>query len=334
MRYKILFFFSLFLITPASAAEIVATTTDAVYVTSTITQELVPTARELVAEPNIRVGLKKTKETINFISEQDYQIFSNGEYLETLPANEPAKISYKKGVYYLKSGSLDLNSKTFLRFEPIDTESIFNIPGCKISYTGRKTTYCAYRGILEYRYSPKSAMPYLINELPLEQYMNGVTETDNNSAEGYIKAVLVAARSYAYKNISFDPPTDKRLFDVYATTQDQLYLGYTSELQMPRVAQFASETAGEMVTYESNVVTTPYFTYTNGNTKNWKNSAGVNDRPWLSSVECVYDKYKKFAGHGIGMSTHDALMRATKDDWDYNQLLTYYYSGTQVEKIY
>jgi SpoIID/LytB domain protein len=177
-------------------------------------------------------------------------------------------------------------------------------------------------------------MPYLINELPLEQYIKGITETDNNSAEGYVKAVLVAARSYAYKNISFDPPTEKRMFDVYATTQDQLYLGYISETSMPRVAQFAQETVGEMVTYKNNVVTTPYFSRSNGKTKTWKNAKRIADRPWMVSVECKYDKKMKQWGHGYGMSTRDALMRATKDKWGYIQLLGHYYSGTEVEKIY
>lgn len=353
---KILLLLSFFLILPARAEVVGVTTTGTVpLVSSTAYQEPLTststtstdtsgitttpiyealTDRELILEPNIRVGLKKTKDIVSFVSEQDYQIISNDEVVGVLPANELAKVSYKSGVYKLKSESLELESDTFWRFEPIDSDSIFNIPGCKISYTGRKTTYCAYRGVLEYRYSPKSKMPYLVNELPLEDYMKGIAETDNNSAEGYIKAVIVAARSYAYENISFDPPTDKRLFDVYATTQDQLYLGYTSEIQMPKVAQFVQDTAGEMVTYENNVVTTPYFTHTNGHTKDWKNNAGENDRPWLASVECVYDKYKKNFGHGYGMSTHDALLRATKDDWGYIQLLEYYYSGTQVEKIY
>lgn len=306
---------------------------DTTSTTTTINYE-VNTDRELISEPNIRVGLKKTKDYINFVSKQDYQIVSNGEVVAILPANEKAKISYKNGEYFFKSESLDLESKTFWRFEPVDSDSIFNIPGCKISYTGRKIEYCAYRGTLEYRYSPKSKMTYLVNELSLEDYMKGIAETDNNSAEGYIKAVLVAARSYAYKNISNLAPTDKRLFDVYATTQDQLYLGYTSEQKMPRVAQFAHDTAGEMVTYNSNVVTTPYFSHTNGATKDFKNAKGINDRPWLTSVKCVYDKYKKFAGHGLGMSAHDALMRATKDKTGYVELLMYYYSNTQVEKIY
>ena len=356
---KILIFLSLFLILPVHAQEVTSTMNGYADVTSTIGayEQFVPISstaviystvsttvtttdyevrmdRELILEPNIRVGLKKTKDAINFVSEQTYQIISKGEFVAILPANEKAKISYKSGKYFFKSESLDLESKTFWRFEPIDNGSVFNIPGCKISYAGRKIEYCAYRGTLEYRYSAKSGMPYLVNELPLEDYMKGIAETDNNSAEGYIKAVLVAARSYAYKNISNIAPTDKRVFDVYATTQDQLYLGYTSEQKMPRVAKFVQETAGEMVTYKNNVVTTPYFSRTSGKTKTFKNAKGANDRPWLKSVECIYDKGKKAAGHGIGMSAHDAMMRATKDKTGYVELLMYYYSDTQVEKIY
>lgn len=346
---KLLLLLSLFIILPVRAEEMSITATSTAKIVNldpyqesasmvdsgiTTTAYEVSTDRELIIEPVIRVGLKKTKETVNFVSEQDYQVVTGDEVVGVLLANEKAKVGYENGNYFIKSESLDLESKTFWRLEPIDYGSVFNIPGCKLSYTGRKIEYCAYRGILEYRYSPKSKMPYLINELPLEEYMKGIAETDNNSAEGYIKAVLVAARSYAYKNISSAPATDKRMFDVYATTQDQLYLGYTSEQKIPRVAKFAQETAGEMVTYENNVVTTPYFSRTSGKTLNWKNSKGINDRPWLVSVECKYDKGKKKAGHGIGMSTYDALMRATKDSWDYVQLLKYYYSDTQVEKIY
>lgn len=348
---KLFLLLSLFLILPAQAQELSSTTIgnvemgaipyqeanlviDVETIPSTTPSYEVGMDRELIVEPIIRVGLKKTKDTINFISAQDYQIVSNNEVVGILGVNEATKINYKNGKYFLKSDSLDLESNFFWRFEPIESDSIFTIPGCKLSYTGRKLDYCAYRGTLEYRYSPKSQMPYLVNELPLEEYIKGIAETDNNSAEGYIKAVLVAARSYAYKNISADPPTEKRLFDVYATTKDQLYLGYTSEQKMPRVAQLAEDTAGEMVTYESAVVTTPYSSRTNGYTKTWKNYKGVNDRPWLQSVECIYDQGKRQWGHAIGMSTHDALMRASKDGWGYIQLLQYYYTGTQVEKIY
>lgn len=349
-NYLLILLFSFVIILPVQAQEVfvnsssvdgiivVSDTVDTTTIETTSSSDQlfyeVKTDRELVEEPSIRVGLFATKDLIKFIPKIAYEVYIGDEMVGVLPEGEIAKINYKKGVYFLVSNSLELESDKFWRFVPTEVGGIFELPGCKRTLIGRKQFYCAYRGALEYRYGPKSKMPYLINELLLEDYMKGIAETDNNSAEGYMKAVLVAARSYAYKNISFDPPTDKRMFDVYATTQDQLYLGYTSEKAMPRVAQFAQETSGEMVTYEGSIVTTPYFTHTNGATKTWKNSAGKNDRPWLVSVKCDYDKYKKMYGHGIGMSTHDALMRATKDDWVYVQLLKYYYSGTEVERIY
>ncbi len=333
-KYLLVLFISLIFILPAHAEEIFVTSSSEVVTSTENILYEVKTGRELIEEPSIRVGLSKIQDPIKFKSEMDYEIYSGDEIVGLLPAGEIAKISYKKGKYFLASDNLNLESENFWRLVPAEDGGVFDLPGCKRTLIGRKISYCSYRGILEYRYGQKSKIPFLINELPLEDYMKGIAETDNNSAQGYIKAVLVAARSYAYKNISLNPPTDKRLFDVYATTQDQLYLGYNSEKAMPRIAQFAQETAGEMVTYDGSVVTTPYFTHTNGKTKDWKNNAGENDRPWLMSVDCIYDKYKKNAGHGIGMSTHDALMRATKDNWEYIQLLEYYYTGTQIEKIY
>lgn len=316
-----------------SVSSTLMTTSTEDMVTTTVVNEVLRT-RELINEPNIRVGLYKNAKPVDFVAHGAYDIVSGEENVATLNDGDAVKIYYKKGVYYIEGENVNWSGENFVRLVPQDGDGYFDLKNCGRKLSGRKGDFCAYRGVFEFRYSPKSKMPYFINELPLEQYMKGITETDNNSAEGYIKAVLVAARGYAYKNISFSPPTEKRMFDVYATTQDQLYLGYSSEKQMLRVAKFAQETTGEMVTYNSNVVTTPYFSRSNGKTKTWKNNKGVNDRPWLVSVECQYDKKKKQLGHGIGMSTHDALMRATKDGWSYLDLLKHYYTGTEVEQMY
>jgi peptidoglycan hydrolase-like amidase len=48
----------------------------------------------------------------------------------------------------------------------------------------------------------------------------------------------------------------------------------------------------------------------------------------------VYDKGKTMWGHGVGISGSDALARAGKDGWLYDQILKYYYTGVEVEKIY
>lgn len=287
--------------------------------------------RELISEPTIRVGLYKTGEKVKFTSDFIYDVWINGSLAGTLFAQDNVVINYKNGVYGFVSDSLTVTSSNYIRLVPQDPQAFFTLINYSHPVKGRgKINFNVYRGILEYRYSGKSKLPYIINELSLDSYVAGVAETYNNAPTEYIKALMVAARSYAYALTSKLPPTEKRMFDVYPTTVDQIYLGYNSELFMPLVAKVAADTAGEMVTYKGNPVITPYFSHSNGFTKNWKGK----DRPWLKSVKAVYDKGKKMYGHGMGMSNNDAIARARKDGWTYDQILNYYYSSTTVEKVY
>ena len=287
--------------------------------------------RELIAEPVIRVGLYKTKEAVKFTSDFSYEVWSGDKSRGIIPAGETATMSYKNGQYSIKSASIEFGSFDYVRLVPEDLRNFFTLVSYQRPVAGRKKiNFNVYRGALEYRYSPKSKLPYIINELPLDSYVAGVAETHDAAPIEYIKALMVAARSYAYSHISKNPPTEKRMFDVYATTVDQIYLGYNSELFMPRTTQAAADTSGQMVIYKNNPVPTPYFSHSNGNTKNWK----TKDRPWLKSVKAIYDKGKKMYGHGMGMSNNDAQKRAAKDGWTYDQILQYYYSSTTVEKIF
>lgn len=289
------------------------------------------TSRELIFEPVIRVGLYKNNKPIEFVSGFPYEVWSGNKLRGIIPAGQTTTISYKGGFYNLKNVDLEFGVSDYFRLAPPDPQSFFTLVNYNRPVKGRgKINFNAYRGTLEYRYSPKSQLPYIINELPLDSYVAGVAETHDAAPIEYIKALMVAARSYAFANIGKNPPTEKRMFDVYPTTVDQIYLGYNSELYMPRVAKATADTAGQMVTYKGNPVPTPYFSHSNGYTKNWK----TKDRPWLKSVKAIYDKGKKMYGHGIGMSNYDAQKRAQKDGWTYDQVLQYYYASTTVEKIY
>ena len=338
------FFASIFLFSNTALAETVtsslpeieATTTMAVSTSSNIEEAISTTLtslpiRELISEPTIRVGLYKTKDAIKFTSDFIYEVWINSEFIGALFSQDNIVLSYKNGVYGIVSDSLTVTSTNYIRLVPEDPQAFFTLTNYNRTVAGRKkVNFNVYRGTLEYRYSPKSKLPYIINEVPLDFYVLGVAETYNTAPPEYIKALSVAARSYAYALTSKLPPTEKRMFDVYPTTVDQIYLGYNSELFMPLVAQAATDTAGEMVTYNGNPVNTPYFSHSNGKTKNWK----TNDRPWLKSVVAKYDKGMKMLGHGMGMSNNDAMKRAQKDGWTYNQILEYYYSSTTVDKIY
>jgi peptidoglycan hydrolase-like amidase len=251
-----------------------------------------------------------------------------------VPAGERGTLGYYTGVYTFTGGGVSFSSPFPIRLAPTDPAHHFILESYRRPVKGRgQVNFNAYRGTLEYRYSPKSKLPYIINELLLEHYVAGIAESSNDVAPEYAKALLTAARTYAYAHIRPGPPTDGWLFDVYPTTQDQIYLGYNSELMMPAIAAAAAATAGEMVTFNGKPVITPYFGHSNGRTLSWK-GAGKNARPWLTRVAAKYDKGKQQWGHGIGMSTRDASLRALKDGWGYRRILEYYYTGTAVAKVY
>lgn len=298
--------------------------------TPTDTPSLVTSSRELIAEPNIRVGIYKTADDVQFISDYAYDVYNGNEFIGALLPGKPAIITYHDGVYGFSSADTQFTTDQPIRLVAATAESVFALPSVTRTLAGHQgRNYNIYRGTFEYRYSAKSALPYIINELPLEQYVAGIGEASNDVPSEYAKALLIAARSYAYTNIRHQPPTATNLFDVYATTQDQLYLGYIFEKANPKIKAAAEATRGEMVTYETRPVTTYYFGHSDGKTR-----AAKPAKPWLTSVSAKYDIGLTMWGHGVGMSSRDAMLRAKKDGWSYTEILKHYYTGTTVEKIY
>lgn len=289
--------------------------------------------RSLIIEPLVRVGLLRTTSSVPVQVDFPYQLYVGNEFYSMIPASTTAVVTYQDGYETVSFNGTSVSTTAPLRFVPVQPNDYFILPNNERRIKGRKYAFNAYRGTLEIRFSPKTSSTVVINELPLDWYVAGITETWDGAPYEYIKALLVAARSYAYYQLEHEKPKDS-LFDVYASTNDQLYLGYDAELSMPHVAQAERETYGEMVTYQGTPVITPYSSRTNGKTRTWKQAWGGTDKPWLQSVAAKYDAGLARLGHGVGMSNHDAELRAQKDAWNYQTILKYYYSGTNVEKIY
>ena len=186
-----------------------------------------------------------------------------------------------------------------------------------------------YRGALEFRQGEVDKEYYAVNDLLLEDYVAGISETHNSNNKEFIKANLVAARNYAYVHLGSYP-----FFDVLGSTHDQLYLGYEAELAQPNVAQAAKDVRGIMMTYNNEVVTAPYFGNSNGWTKSYSSVWGGSAKPWLVPVRAEYDAGRAKFGHGVGMSQRDARLRADDLGLTFDELLRYYYSGVVVEKVY
>jgi len=142
-----------------------------------------------------------------------------------------------------------------------------------------------YRGALELR--PAARGISVINALGLESYVRGVVSAESPSAwpAEALKAQAVAARTYA---ITSRAGSISAGFDQFADTRSQVYKGVAAERASTDAA--VSATAGQVVTYAGQPVTTFFFSTSGGHTESIENSfVGSAPKPWLKGVEDPFD---------------------------------------------
>jgi stage II sporulation protein D len=142
-----------------------------------------------------------------------------------------------------------------------------------------------YRGALELRPSGRGIS--VINALGLESYVRGVVSAESPSAwpAEALKAQAVAARTYA---ITSRAGSISDGFDQYADTRSQVYKGVAAE--RPSTDAAVAATAGQVVTFAGQPVTTFFFSTSGGHTENIENSfVGSAPKPWLKGVADPFD---------------------------------------------
>ncbi len=134
-------------------------------------------------------------------------------------------------------------------------------------------------------------------KVPVEEYIKGVLagEMPTSFELEALKAQAVAARSYVLYQVSKNKDND---YDVVNTTDNQVYLtdedlknkwkdDYTSKIN--KVKKAVSETKGEYLTYNGEIVEALFFSTSTGKTENSEEvfSAKV---PYLRSVASAWDE--------------------------------------------
>jgi len=305
---------------------------------STKPQPIIPATPQLAEEPSVRVGLLPTTgkplESVFFLSrDDDYRVFNGSTEVGILEEGNTAEMSYAQGTYSFIGGSVAFRTNERIRLEPVNNEeAVFEMPGFirEVRWVGA-STYNAYVGVFELQVGKNDGKLYVINETPMEHYVAGITETGDLAPEEFMKANLVAARTYAHINRGKYP-----YFDVLGSTYDQLYLGHRAAEIRPHTVDATEDTRGMMVVYGGSPVFTPYFGHSDGSTKKVSEVWGGSDQPWLQPVKTEYDDrdYDDMFGHGVGMSQHDASERAKAEGLNYVEILQYYYTGIEVEQMY
>jgi len=294
--------------------------------------EVVEPEPRLDYEPRIRVGIKAPESFIQFRSyEDDYNVFDGDKKMGVLAKGKFAVLKFKEGVYSFDGKTLDFDAENFVRLEPkSNPHAVFYIINLNRSASWvSSSNFNKYRGALEYRQGEVDQQMYVVNDLLIEDYVKGMAEVNSVNEIEFVKANTVAFRNYAYVHTGSYP-----FFDVVGNTYDQLYLGFEAEEALPNVVEATMATRGMMVTYDNEIVTTPYFGRSSGWTRSWSSVWGGKNKAWLVPVRTEYDAGWSRLGHGVGMSQRDANKRAKDQGLDYEELLKHYYTGVELEKIY
>jgi peptidoglycan hydrolase-like amidase len=291
-------------------------------------------AINMIQEPIIRVGLHSTPDTVKISSLQPYTIKdAQNQTLVDQGTGVISTVMYDRATkhYFLALGENQQRVSGPVRFIGQQKDQIFEL----INYTRRlgDNNYNKYRGIIEFSYSPVTDKVWLINEIALEDYLKGLDETSDASPEEFQKALLIAARTYGLHHYNRGTKHANDNFTIDAL-YDQIYRGVVAEQKHPLVQSAVAATRGLVVTYNNEPVITPYFSQSDGRTRNWEEVWGGGPYPWLVSVPDPYNQGRELLGHGVGLSAQGALKMASTENKSFVQILQYYYHGTEVQRIY
>jgi hypothetical protein len=170
----------------------------------------------------------------------------------------------------------------------------------------------------------------VVNQLPIEEYLAGLSEQPETEPDQKKHAIHILARSYAYVYSGERRKFRTHLYDLEDDPRtSQFYLGYDWERIHQHQKNLLKETEGLMLTYNNKPVIGPYFTQSSG----YSSDKWSHQYPWAQARELPYDKGLIPRGHGVGLSGHSAHVLADKGK-SYQEILDYFFVGTEIKKIY
>lgn len=294
-------------------------------------------ANRLIDEPTIRIGLLTIDEETGWVTEISCNsawrlVDSEGGLLGEMERDEMVRAFYKNQRYYFNRGRGIEETYKYLRFVPDDEDAV-----CTVENFDRRETRGAahalnqFRDTLELQYIPYKDETWLINELPIEEYLYGLGETSNASHEEFKKALVSVARTYALYHWERNTKHEG-YFHMNAYADDQVYYGYEYETLNPLIREAVDDTRGVTVNYDGRTALTPYFSRSDGRTRSWSEVWG-GSVAWLLGVEAPCDEERGYTlwGHGVGMSATEALCMAN-DGSDWEEIIDYFYTDVELNK--
>lgn len=189
----------------------------------------------------------------------------------------------------------------------------------------------SFHGILECRVIDGALV--LINELPLETYLAGLSEEPDTEPYEKQRAFAIAARTYA---AYYQGPAHRKFPGMPYDGSDspatfQAYGGRAFEGGNPQWVKAVHDTAGRVLMKGNTLIRPPYFSSDSGRTRT-PAEAGWTNFPFAEIFSSKPDPWCKGmpnTGHGVGMSGCGAQSQA-KEGKSAEGILEYYYPGTSI----
>jgi peptidoglycan hydrolase-like amidase len=261
----------------------------------------------------------------------------NGNTLATVDGVSSTKVVYDSGGYFYTSGSMaKTHVKTAVNFEAADgnnSDLIFNVHR-------PSSNWDRYRGKIKIQYTDSSNI-WVVNTLPLEQYVAGAGEFTGTGPAEHTKVMTVIYRTYGFWYIKYATKYNQYGFTIRGDSGSQIYSGYDHENQYSNIPKYAKDTRGSVATYDGDVALTPYCSWSDGHTRSFKEVWGSSDYPWCKSVDDPYGKNSSMStaqlqaagNHMVGLIANGSLDRAN-NGWSFSKIMKYYYTGISLNPVY
>ncbi len=308
--------------------------------------------------PEIKVGIYNyTKEDlrdetyVRVRASKDYYIKDeDGNTLATVPANiDTDDSSVGARVKYVSSGDLKVYQSidetiagSDVYFEAADgnnSDIIFDL-------NRPSSDYDQYRGKIKVHFYDSPVADgdriWVINTLPMEHYVWGIGEIAGDGDADHTRTMTTMFRTYGYWKARWSTQYAAQGFTVVNTSGNQIYHGYNWEEDHPGIKEAAQETRGKLMMYGSEIALSPYSSWTDGRTRSFEERWGSTLYPWCRSVSDPYGKHptsttaelEAAGNHMVGLSAHGSLNLATNYDWDWDEILRYYFYGVRFVEAY
>ncbi len=289
-----------------------------------------PEDPEPSSQPNIRIAIYSPEDTIKITANGSYKIYDCQNELQEIKATG----GIKEIPYTLSACNRFVSDNEDTIFEILSYE---DRPAWKPSLNDNR-----FRGKIEIKPSADNKKLWVINELPLEDYLKGVAETVNGDLLEYRKTMALASRTYALFYIQEKVRYSGESFHLKNTSNDQLYKGYNFEERAYDVVEGVEATQGEIITYNDKPIIAAYSSDSCGITKDARKIWGsfFDNHPYLwggvkdPAGTTHHSSCPNFtAAHGAGISAAGARQMAEQGSI-YQEILKAYYPGVKIEKIY